>query len=101
MRNKRISNVNKNTSVRKRAIYVIAFAFISFIGFSPLVEMYNGKFFGLIFIIPVFSGLYLLTLRCPKCGNRIYKRKAVMFGETFNYWGGFVPKRCSHCNHEL
>lgn len=92
---------SKKASVRKKAIYVIAFTLISFICFSPLVEMYNGKFFLLIFVIPVFSGLYLLTLRCPKCGNRIYKRKSVIFGEKFTYWGGFVPKRCSHCNHEL
>lgn len=91
-----------NVSLRKRAYYTIAIAAINFLGFLMLTVTISQIFIWPTILVPFGAGLYLLSLRCPKCGNRIYKRKVRIFGEEFIYWGGiFVPKRCSHCNTEF
>jgi hypothetical protein len=92
---------NNETSPRKRAFFAIAVAFINFFGFLILTMNINGIFILPAILVPVGAGLYLLSLRCPNCGNRIYKRKVKLFGEEFTYWGGFIPTRCAHCEHEL
>jgi hypothetical protein len=87
--------------VRKKAIYAIAIGFLNFVGFMILAKNVDEAFLFAAILVAAMAGLYSLTLRCPNCGNRIYKRKVRLFGEEFTYWGGFVPKRCSHCGEEL
>ncbi len=96
-----IASPKSKVSTRKRAFYAIALAALNFFGFLILTINVNGAFIWPTILVPVGAGLYLLTLRCPSCGNRIYKRKAKLFGEEFTYWGGLLPRRCSHCSTEL
>src|SRR5215471_19572560 len=95
------SSTHTNRSARKRAFYVIALAIMNFLGFMILTTNVHGIFFVPTILVPIGAGLYLLSLRCPNCGNRIYKRKVRVFGETFTYWGGFVPRRCATCDFTL
>jgi hypothetical protein len=88
-------------SVRKRAFYAIAIAVLNFFGFLALTVNVNGVYIWPTILIPLVAGIYLLSLRCPSCGNRIYKRKVRIIGEGFTYWGGFIPKQCSHCEKML
>jgi hypothetical protein len=88
-------------SLRKRAIVAICLAGVNFLGFLALTTTIDARFIWPTILIPLMGGAYLLSLRCPKCGTPIYKRKATVFGETFSYWGGFVPRRCSRCGDEL
>jgi hypothetical protein len=89
-------------SPRKRAFYAIAIAVMNFFGFLILTLYAHSAFIWPTILVPVAVGLYLLSLRCPNCGNRIFKRKVKIFGEEFTYWGGFsVPRSCSRCNADL
>ncbi|MGD0960981.1 MAG: hypothetical protein ABSB19_14340 [Methylomonas sp.] len=91
-----------NVSVRKKAFYALLFIFFSVFGSIGLIININSKFFMLAIVPAYCGGLYLLSLRCPSCGNRIYKRKAKVSGETVTYWGGFgIPTHCAHCNTKL
>jgi type IV secretory pathway VirB3-like protein len=90
------------SSLRKKAFYGIVLAIINFFGFMGLATSFNNNFIYPAILIPAAAGFYLLSLRCPSCGTRIYKRKAQVLGESFTYWGGMViPKHCSQCNREL
>ena len=86
------------TSMRKRAFIAIGFAVMNFFGGMGLAEFVDSRFVWLAFLVPVGAGLYLLTLRCPRCGTPIGKRTGRVFDIEFTYWGGFaIPKNCSQC----
>ncbi|QEX21331.1 hypothetical protein FRZ61_12560 [Hypericibacter adhaerens] len=89
--------------VRKRAIIAIFIAFLNFVGLGAWGITTEIKLLlVLAVIVPALAGAYLLSLRCPNCGTRIYKRKAQIFGEEFAYWGGLgVPRECAKCGTKL
>ena len=48
--------------------------------------------------IPLVFGLAMMSVRCPRCGERVLRRRLRAFGVTWTYWGGFVlPRRCENC----
>lgn len=87
--------------IRKQAFLAIFLAVINFIGFLTLSTIIDSIFIWPAILIPVGIGLFLLTLRCPSCGHRYYKRKTKLFGIEFTYWGGLIPRYCSHCKKEI
>jgi hypothetical protein len=87
--------------IRKQAFVALFLAGINFIGFLALSTTISSAFIWPAILIPVGIGLFLLSLRCPHCGHRYYKRKTKLFGVEFTYWGGFIPKYCSHCGKEV
>ena len=101
MQMNRAARSSRGMSQRKRALITIGFAVINSLGFMAFTISVSPSFIWPTLLIPVGAGIYLLSLRCPDCGSRIYKRKVKLFGEEFTYWGGFVPKKCSHCGKEL
>ncbi len=88
-------------SIRKRAFLALFLVVINFGGFLALATNINSTFIFPAILVPVGIGLYLLSLRCPYCGNRYYKRKTKLFGMEFTYWGGLIPRHCSHCGKEI
>lgn len=88
-------------SLRRRSLYALFLAGSNFIGFAFLTVNVSHAFGWLMVLIPLGAGLYLLSLRCPRCGTPIYKRKATVAGIELTYWGGWIPRRCSSCSAEI
>ena len=84
-------------SVRKKALYAIAIATLNFFGFMILATSVSNFFAIFAVGVPIICGIFLISLRCPVCGQLVYKRKTRLFGQEITYWGGFLPKRCSKC----
>jgi len=57
--------------VRMYAFYGIVFAVINFFGFLLLTINVNGIFIWFTVAAPLFTGVFLLSLRCPYCKTRI------------------------------
>ena len=49
--------------------------------------------------IMIAGSIYMKRfLRCPRCGESIYKRRIKFWGMDFTYYGGWpVPRRCAWC----
>lgn len=93
---------NEEVSLRRRSLYALLLAGLNFIGFAILTVNVSHAFGWPMVLIPVVAGLYLLSLRCPRCGTPIYKRKATLAGIELTYWGGWrIPRRCSSCTAEI
>jgi hypothetical protein len=104
-----------NISVRKRVIYALFIAITNFIGFvigfvflpKDIESIYLPDNYILIYFVSVIltqvcSILYIFSLRCPNCGNRIFKRRIKIFGNNFIYFGGInLPTYCNQCNYKL
>lgn len=89
-------------SVRKRAFLTIGLCVMNFFGTALIFYWAAPGFVWLALGWPVAAGTYLLTLRCPRCGARIYKRRVKLCGMDFTYWGGpTIPKTCSRCGTDL
>ena len=89
-------------SLRRRSLYALLLALMNFVGFAFLTVNVSHAFAWPMVMIPAGAGLYLLTLRCPRCGTPIYKRRAKIGGIELTYWGGSrIPKRCSSCAAEI
>jgi hypothetical protein len=92
-------NTKEKWSVRKKSIYAMAIATLNFFGFIILATSISNFFAIFAVGAPFICGILLLSLRCPVCGQPMYKRKIRIFGEEITYWGGFLPKRCSKCGN--
>jgi hypothetical protein len=93
---------NGGTSLRRRALYALLLAGLNFIGFAALTVNVSHAFGWPMVLVPAGAGLYLLSLRCPRCRTPIYKRKTTLFGIELTYWGGWrIPRRCSSCAAEI
>lgn len=55
----------------------------------------------LLFPLVIVLGIYLNTLRCPKCETSIFYRNWTLFGTWFPVWMGWPAHRCSVCGHEI
>jgi hypothetical protein len=89
------------TSLRRRAFYALFLAATNFLGFLILTVNVNQAFIWPTILIPAGAGLYLVSLRCPRCGTPIYKKKTRVAGIELTYWGGWIPRRCSSCGTEI
>lgn len=67
-------------SLRRRAVAAIFLAAVSFFVFAGLTTTIDARFVWPAVFFPMSCGAYLLTLRCPRCGALIYRRKATLFG---------------------
>jgi hypothetical protein len=84
-------------AVRKKAIELTASAFLSFVAGSVGAITIHSAFFVAAAAGPVICGLLLKRLRCPRCGNPIYRNEVHLFGVTWEYWGSFNPMPPSRC----
>lgn len=92
----------RSMSVRKRAIIALSLGLMNAIGFLWWGVLADSRLVWGAVVAIVVTGIYGLSLRCPKCGTPIAKRKVRVLGETFTYWGGFwVPRECSRCGAPL
>jgi hypothetical protein len=57
----------------------------------------------LIVMIAVFVAVSIGNARnrCPVCGQLVVRRRVVIFGKGFNYYGPPFKPVCSHCHHSL
>ncbi len=88
--------------VRQKAFIAFVLCLANFFGSIILLDWLAPRFLWLAVVLPVTTGLYLLSLRCGKCHTPIFKRQTKSNGMTFTYWGGFtIPRKCSQCGNEL
>ncbi len=93
---------HRGTCVRKKALFALALTLINMFGLLIMVIQFDNMFLLPLFGVMVIGGVYLLSLRCPHCSERIYKRKTRIQGIEVTYWGGFlIPVRCSRCGKDL
>lgn len=88
-------------SVRKKALIALILAFVNGLGFLVLTVQFSNFFVVPFLGIIIIGGIYLLSLRCPRCSEQMYKRKMLLFDIEISYWGGFLPMRCAHCGQDL
>ena len=89
-------------SVRRRAAIWQVAQVIGFLGSGALVADTHPR----LMVVPLawVAGiwLHLRTLRCPNCGNPVYRRLTRMFGVTWTYFSAAFPRRqCSRCGFDL
>jgi hypothetical protein len=96
----RIGGAYLEMGVRKKAFSALALAWMNFVGCALLGVWFDVRFFYLGGFAVLAAGAYGLTLRCPRCGERIYKRRLKFWGMEFVCWGGFVPRRCAWCGRD-
>jgi len=86
-------------SVRKKAFYAMLFLWASFIGTAILnfqLCLYVEPF------VMIGTAIYTITLRCPNCGQWIYKRGKRFLGADFIFYGGNpIPRCCAWCGQDL
>src|SRR5213594_2889805 len=89
--------------IRKKALILLALIFINFFGSLLLTLYVSQRFVWVLFAVPAVLALFLLTLRCERCGKPVYKRSAKILGVTFTYWGGFnpLPQKCDQCGFDF
>jgi ribosomal protein L37E len=89
-------------SVREKAFWA---NLIFVLGFVVAVIAFISIDRRLAFLWPIFGigvMIYMLLLRCPRCGQWIYKRQTKILGLEFTYYGGNpVPRRCARCGQDL
>ena len=59
-----------------------------------------------LFLIPLLLlalvlGLWINTMKCPKCGKPVTYNPIKIFGVNIYFWTPWIPKKCSKCGHEL
>src|ERR1700720_4927985 len=86
-------------SVRRKAFLVLLSFWASlFLG----VAIFDSRFFWISPFLMFGLMIYSITLRCPNCGQSIYKRRKKLWGMEAIYYGGNpVPRRCSRCGQDL
>jgi hypothetical protein len=89
-------------SVRRKAFFAFLLLWVSFLAvmiagtFDFRFVLYGGATLTFGFVV------YTCTLRCPNCGQWIYKRRKKLWGMEAIYYGGNpVPRRCSWCGQDL
>ena len=86
-------------SVREKAICAWLFLVASFLG----TAMFDVQFFlyGEPFLM-IGAAIDINTLRCPNCGQSIYKRRKKFLGAEFIFYGGSpIPRHCVWCGQDL
>jgi hypothetical protein len=92
-------------SVRRKALVAYAVVLLNgagLVAWGLVQSNWSGPAMVLGAVAIIAAGAYGLTLRCPRCGTPISKRKAKVMGVDVSYWGGFtVPRTCSKCGLDL
>ena len=52
-------------------------------------------------VLLVICGGYVLSLRCPNCGNRVIYNPVDFLGVKMWMYTPWVPERCSQCTYPL
>ena len=58
-------------------------------------------FIVILFIFMLYAGIYMRTIKCPKCGKPVLYNPVNVFGIEIPIWTGTVPKNCSKCSEKL
>jgi hypothetical protein len=89
-------------SVRKKAFFANAIFLMNAIGGFVAGVMIDFRLTAYVLVVALIFGIYQLTLRCPRCGQWIYKRRAKFLDMDFTYYGGNpVPRYCARCGQDL
>jgi hypothetical protein len=86
--------------VRKKALVLVFLMVTNLVGGLGLALAVDARLIWIAVILPALFGLLLATLRCPRCGEAVFRRKAVVrAGESTLSFG--IPGACSKCGVEL
>lgn len=85
--------------IRKKLIILAFVAVVNFMGGLVWSERLNSITPGVIGLsITIACAAVMGTMRCPRCGTPVLKRRVRCAGMEWTYWGGFLaPKWCSTC----
>lgn len=85
-------------SVRKKTVILTFLVLINAVGSGALTVYIDQRFIWPAIVLPVLFGLFLVTLRCNRCGKLVYKNNAKLQGLTFRHSGWPVlPGKCAQC----
>jgi len=56
-------------------------------------------FLALAFGVTIVAGVWLMSLRCERCGYPVYQKKVSIAGAEFSFWVGRASRRCATCGH--
>jgi hypothetical protein len=89
-------------AVKQKAWVLVFLSPIMWMG-SLLYFMVTRDLIGTILLLAITFAVIFCTyfLRCPVCGQHIYKRKVQIWGMEFSFWGGLPPDRCANCDSPL
>ena len=87
--------------MRKKLVISLIIWFVC--GFNLLIAIVE---ISELFLIPLFLlalvlGLWINTMKCPKCGKPVTYNPIKIFGVNIYFWTPWIPKKCSKCGHEL
>jgi ribosomal protein L37E len=86
--------------IRKKALILVALVVNNLLGSLGLTIFVDWRF-GWAILLPVAFALWLVMLRCERCGTLVYKNR--MGTARLSYWGGFNPlrRRCTQCGFDF
>jgi ribosomal protein L37E len=90
-------------TVMAKAAVAIALSMVSAFAAALLTFSVDERFVWLVFVLPMIFAVWLMTLRCERCGKLVYRNEVQVLGVKFTYWGTFnpLPRRCSRCGFDL
>ena len=47
----------------------------------------------------IVAGVWVMSLRCERCGYPVYQKKVSIAGAEFTFWVGRPSRRCAKCGH--
>lgn len=89
-------------AIRKRIIATEFVMILNLFSGVAAASYVDERLFWLGFGVVVLAGSYLATLRCPRCGFGVFKRRKRFAGATWTYGQGFpLPRNCFRCNFDF
>ena len=61
----------------------------------------SEKFILLLLVLFAGLGIYLLSLKCPNCGNPVLRNKIKIFGIEIIMWTPWIASECEKCKNKL
>lgn len=92
-----LTQMIQKISVREKAVALMFLMIINLIGTLGWTLSVDPRLWPTV-SIPTLAGLLLLTLRCGRCGKRVYTNGVRFFNIPRTDWGGFgLPRKCTQC----
>jgi hypothetical protein len=88
-------------TIRMRALLLWLLVYANFTAGAAFAFWIDDRLAAVSFTATFVFAILLATVRCPRCRQYVFKKRATFAGTEWDYWGGRVPKSCAKCRLEF